>query len=56
MPKLSKTIITLLLIGFTALVFAAVGIDIYYYRSLPRTPEEGAGRTYRMVVSPQLLT
>jgi len=51
MPKLSKTIITVLLAGFAAWVVTAVGIDSYYFGSLPRTPDEGAGRTYRMVVS-----
>ena len=44
-------IITVLLTLFAACVVAAVGIDIYYFQSLPRTPDEGAGRTFRMVVS-----
>ena len=51
MVKLSKRIITLLLTLFAAWVVLAVGIDVYYFESLPRAPDEGAGRTFRMVVS-----
>jgi hypothetical protein len=51
MVKLSKTIITLLVSGFAACVVVFGGIHIYYYESLPSTPDEGAGRTSRMVVN-----
>ena len=51
MVKLRKGIIAVLLGGFAAWVVVAVGIHIYYSESLPRTPDEGAGRTYRMVVN-----
>ena len=51
MVKLRKGIIAVLLGGFAAWVIVAVGVHIYYFESLPRTPDEGAGRTYRMVVN-----
>ena len=51
MVKFSMTLITLLLSGFGAYVVLFGGIHIYYCESLPSTPNEGAGRTYRMVVN-----
>jgi len=51
MVKLSKTIITLLVSGVAAWVFVFAGIHIYYYESLPSVPDEGVGRTSRLVVN-----
>src|SRR6266536_1782021 len=51
MVKLRKTIIAVLLGGFLAWVIVAVSIHVYYSEGLPRTPDEEAGRTYRMVVN-----
>ena len=51
MVKLRKTIIAVLLGGFLAWVLAAVSIHVYYSESLPKVPDEEAGRTYRLVVN-----
>jgi hypothetical protein len=48
---LRKIIIYLLFAAFAAYVIFAVWIDLSYFLSLPKAPEEQTGRIYRMVVS-----
>ena len=51
MIKLRKTILALLLGGFSAWVIAFAWIHLSYCEKLPSTPDEKAGRIYRMVVN-----
>ena len=50
MVKFRKTVLAVLLGCFTAFVFVAVSIHLYYYSSLPGVPDEKAGRTHKMSV------
>jgi hypothetical protein len=51
MQTLRKTVLGILLGSFAARVAAGIFIHLYYYSTLPSTPDERAGRTFRVQVN-----
>ena len=50
MTKLRKTILALLLGGFAFQCLAAIWLQLSYFSSLPKVPDDTAGRICRMIV------
>jgi hypothetical protein len=51
MQKVRRTVLAVLFGTFLLCVGASVFIHLYYYETLPRAPDEGAGRTLKMEVN-----
>ena len=46
-----KIIIGLFAFCFVTWVITAIGLQLYYYSNLPRTPDQKTGRIYQIVVN-----
>jgi F0F1-type ATP synthase assembly protein I len=51
MKTFQRTLVVLLLIGFSAEVLFIIGVHVFYSSNLPGAPNEAAGRIYKIIVN-----